>query len=117
MTSDLEILKKIWKNNGNTSIKLVSHQTEFGMDYIRYLCNYLFKKGQIRPIKGRRDCYEITFQGKRRLERWGIVKSRVSSLAVKRRVSNVGIEAEEKRLNLGRKIEKAVRAFSKFSSC
>jgi len=74
MNSELEILKKIWENNGGTHIHLLSNQTGFGIDYTRYICNCLFKKGEIKPIKGKRDWYRITTQGKKELKLYGVIK-------------------------------------------
>ncbi|MBU2635129.1 hypothetical protein KJ841_01480 [Patescibacteria group bacterium] len=95
MNSELEILKKIWENNGKTHfknihtntlakqgsrrrrgsyIKLISNQSGLGIDYARYICNCLFKKGEIQPIKGKRDWYRITTQGKKELKLYGVIK-------------------------------------------
>lgn len=68
MTSELQVLKKIWEKEGKSCLKLLSSQAEFDIDYIRYLCNCLSKKGQIKPIKGKRDWYRITAKGKKELE-------------------------------------------------
>lgn len=134
MNSELEVLKKIWENNEETYIGLISNQLGLSSDYIRFLCNCLKKKEQLKPIKGKRDWYEITAKGKKELSRRGIIKPEIS-----RKVSKLGkvlsylpakrlkvklpqkdflkagtqgkdklIEAEEKKLNLGEKIEKAV---------
>jgi len=59
MNSELQVLKKIWENEGKSSIKLISNQTGFGLDYVRYLCNSLTKKGQIKST-GKRGWYKIT---------------------------------------------------------
>lgn len=141
MNSELEILKKIWEDDGKTYIKLISKQTMFGIDYTRYICNCLLKKGEIRPIKGKRDWYRITSQGKKELKLHGIIKpevpgkiskvekvtyylskkletkpkkleiktagSSLQKVGPKKLKSNLAV-AEEKKLNLGRSIAKAV---------
>lgn len=48
MNSELKVLKKIWENKEESNIKLISSQTKFGIDYIRYICDCLFKKGWIK---------------------------------------------------------------------
>lgn len=142
MNSEFAVLKEIWKSGARTYVKLISHQTGLGLDYIRYLCNYLVKKGQIKLIKGKRDYYEITAKGKKKLTLSGVIKEKTP-----RKISKSGkmfphsrkltfslrglpskkikvnlpqsrsetliaknslITAEEKKLNLGKKIEKAV---------
>lgn len=141
MNSELEVLKKIWQSGGKTYIKLISNQTGLSLDYARYLCNCLFKKDQLKPIKGKRDCYGITPKGKRELRLRGIAEEKVprkvrnlekliyylpaKKLKVSLPKSNfqkVGtkclednlIEAKEKKLNLGKKIEKAVSFLRNF---
>ena len=164
MNSELEILKKIWENNGETYIKLISNQSGFGIDYTRYICNCLFKKGEIKPIKGKRDWYRITSKGKKELKLYGIIKpgiprkisevekvvyylprklkTRPKKLEINpvrdskekkkvqgKQISNgvktaVGpkelksnlVVAEEKKLNWGKKIEKAVAFLIKRSN-
>ena len=74
MNSELEILKKIWENKEESNVKLLSRQTGLGMDYIRYLSNYLFKKGQIRPVKNKHNWYKITSRGKAELKLRGLIK-------------------------------------------
>ena len=149
MNSELEILKKIWENDGKTHIKLISNQSGFGIDYTRYICNCLFKKGEIKPIKGKRDWYRIVSQGKKELKLYGIIKpviprkisevekvvyylprklkTRPKKLEIKIAESNLQelgqkelksnlVVAKEKKLNLGKKIEKAVAFLIKRSN-
>lgn len=104
MNSELKILKTIWKNNKEASIRLLSRQTGLGIDYTRYICSCLCKKNQIEPIKGRRDWYQLTSQGKKTLKLRGILEPEIA----KRASEGELIRAEEKRLNLGKAIEKAV---------
>ena len=73
MNSELQILKKIWESDGS-QIKSISKQTGFGMDYVRYICSCLLKKGKIKAIKGKRDWYQIAPQGKKELEHRGLIK-------------------------------------------
>ncbi|MFH1971445.1 MAG: hypothetical protein ABIJ05_03630 [Patescibacteria group bacterium] len=77
MNSELKVLKKIWENDEESHIKSIAEQAEFGIDYTRYLCNCLLKKGQIKPIKKRRDWYKITPKGKKELESRDLIKSKV----------------------------------------
>ena len=87
MNSELEILKKIWENNGKTYLRLISQQTGFGADYVRYICNCLLKKNQIKPIKGKRDWYKISVQGKKELKLLGIIKPKAPPSRVRAGVS------------------------------
>lgn len=134
MNSEIEILKRIWENNRDTYLRLISNQTGFGIDYVRYLCDCLLKKGQIEPAKEKRDWYRITVKGKKELELLGIIKPKVSrkvsaiekvvyyfpkklkmnsgksnlrEVSFKKPKGNL-IPAEEKKLNLGGIIAKAV---------
>ena len=150
MNSELEILKKIWEAEGETYIRLISNQTGFGIDYTRYICNCLFKKGQITPVKENRDWYRITSKGKRELKTAGIIKPKVPTSCVSKverviyyfprklklrrskkasfllppspllgrsksdsrearlKKTRGSLEAEEKKFNLGKTIEKAI---------
>lgn len=117
MNSELKILKKIWENHRKACIGLISKQIGFGTDYTRYICNCLFKKGKIKPIEGKRDCYELTSRGERGLKLRGIIKSKISKKVGKLNSSQevrtkeskeISVLADEKKLNLGRAIEKAV---------
>lgn len=134
MNSELEILKKIWEAEGETYIRLISNQTGFGIDYTRYICNCLFKKGQITQVKGNRDWYRITSKGRRELKTAGIIKPKAPSSCVSKvekviyyfprklklrrsksdsqearlKKTRGNLEAEEKKFNLGKTIEKAI---------
>lgn len=145
MNSELEILKKFWENDGETYIRLISNQAGFGIDYTRYICNSLLRKGQIEVIKKKRDWYRITSQGKKELKLRGIIKPEVirktsklekvtyylsqkletkpkkieiktvlsnfQKVGPREQKSNLGgnlVLAREEKLNLGKKIEKAV---------
>ncbi|MFH1048303.1 MAG: hypothetical protein V1732_01415 [Patescibacteria group bacterium] len=83
MDSELEILKKIWENNGKANIRLISSQVGFGIDYTRYISNYLCREGQIKPMADRKNWYRITSKGKKRLRSRGIVKLKVKSEKLK----------------------------------
>lgn len=131
MNSEIEILKRIWESKGNTYLRLISDQTGFGIDYVRYLCDCLLKKGQIEPVKEKRDWYRITVRGKKELELLGIIKPKVSrkvsavekvvyyfpkrlktkprevKIKVKKPKEKL-IKVEEEKLNLGGIIAKAV---------
>lgn len=134
MNSELETLKTIWENNGKTNVRSIFNQTGLGIDYTRYICKCLFKKGQIQPIKGKRDWYRIISKGKKELKLRQLIKPKVSRRAktlekvtyyfpkkIKLSPSKINsqkvsikkpkgslIKPEEKKLNLGRRIEKAV---------
>lgn len=141
MNSELEILKKIWENGGESSVRLISKQAGFGIDYIRYICNCLFQKGRVKEVRGERDCYVITSRGEKDLEVRGIIKPKVSKressvekviyyfpkklklkisksnsqeVSIKQPRGNL-IKPEEKKLNLGQSIEKAISALKRSS--
>lgn len=112
MNSEVKILKKIWENDESATIRRVSSQTGLGLNYTRYICDYLFKKGEIEPVKNYRDCYKITLHGKKNLKLAGIIKpklgERISDIEkVVYYLPRLG-RAEEKKFNLGKSIEKAV---------
>lgn len=138
MNSEFEILKKILENDEKTYIRKISNQTGFGIDYVRYICNCLVKKGKIKPLKGNRDWYQITSEGRQKLKLCGTTikpkvlkkltkaekviyyfpqKFKIKSLknspviSIKREKAKL-IEGEEKKLNLGRIIEKTASFLS-----
>ncbi|MDP2934648.1 MAG: hypothetical protein Q8N59_02715 [bacterium] len=123
MGSELEILKKIWGNEKKASAKLISGQTGLGLDYIRYLCNCLIKKKQIKPVRKKPDWYRITAKGKKELKLLGIFKPKIlkedkglrkiilpwsKGLLKVRLPKGKEIPVEEKRLRLGKMIEKTI---------
>lgn len=116
MNSELQILKKIWENEGESHIKLIYSQTGFGLDYIRYVCNCLIKKKKLKTVKGSRDLYKITSIGKKELMLFGIIKPRVLLFARKAKIKETKIkkpksdiiQPEEKKLNLGRNFTKTI---------
>ena len=156
MNSELEVLKKIWEDNGEnyfersekqgscrrrgsffrasarnqgsrqrrgSYIKLISNQTGFGPDYVRYICNALSKRGEIKPVKKKPGWYRITAKGKKELKLRGIIGAEVSRkiTGVKKIVLPLSLKLpkftlsksklvrrEEKKLRLGEKIEKAI---------
>ena len=77
MGSELQVLKKIWENERETSVKLISDQTGLGLDYVRYLCNCLIKRGQIKPVRKKPGWYRITAKGKKKLKLLGIFKPKI----------------------------------------
>lgn len=103
MNTELKILKKISENNQKASINLISREVRLGIDYVRYICQWLMKKGKIEQIKGSRDWYTLTSQGKKELKLRGIME-----LPSPEQKESQDIEAEEKKLNLGKAIERAV---------
>ncbi len=116
MNSEIQILKKIWENEGESHIKLIYSQTGFGLDYIRYVCNCLIKKGKITAVKNNRDLYRITSIGKKELMLFGIIKPQVLQWARKTKIKEIKtkkpksdiIQPEEKKINLGRNFTKTI---------
>jgi len=121
MNSELEVLKKIWENNGESSIKLISNQTGFGLDYIRYICNFLSEKGKIKSVEKKPRWYKITIKGKRELKLQEIHRPKVlrkekgikmvvfpwpKFLSKVKSSKDKFITIEEKKLKIGKKIEK-----------
>ncbi|MFH1565258.1 MAG: hypothetical protein ABIC82_05465 [bacterium] len=116
MNSEIQILKKIWENEGESHIKSIYSQTGFGLDYIRYVCNCLIKKGKIMAVKNNRDLYRITSIGKKELMMFGIIKPQVlpwvrntknKEIKIKKPKSDM-IQPEEKKINLGRNFTKTI---------
>lgn len=134
MNSEIEVLKTILENGGKSSIGLISDQLGFGIDYTYYLHSCLLKKGQIKPVKGKRNWYEISSKGERDLRLRGITEPKLPRKArgiegvvyyspkkIEATLSKIGfqkttvkkpkgnlIKTKEKILNLGQTIEKAV---------
>lgn len=133
MDSELEILKRIWENNGKSNIRLISSQIGFGIDYTRYISNCLCGKGQVKPAADGKDWYRVTSYGEKRLRSRGIIKPKLSKKAretekaiyylpkklkaklsgralkkmSKKMLKSNLLKAEDKKLNLGRSITKA----------
>lgn len=133
MDSELEILKRIWENNGKASIRLISSQIGFGIDYTRYVSNCLCREGQIKSAADRKNWYKITSKGEKRLRSRGIIKPKLSkktrevekviyylpkkikAKSLKSALKKTGkkvlrgnlLKAKDKKLNLGRSITKA----------
>lgn len=115
MNSETKVLKTIWESGQKGSIKLISKQVGFGIDYTRYLFDSLLKKGEIKPVQGRRDWYGITLKGKRGLRVRQLIKPEESlgQRSGRNEVNTRGlkgnlVEPEEKIFNLGKSIAKAV---------
>lgn len=119
MNSEIQILKKIWENEGESHIKLIYSQTGFGLDYIRYVCNCLIKKKKLKTVKGSRDLYKITSIGEKELMLFGIIKPQILPKARKIKIKKIKIkkskslsshiiQPEEKKLNLGRGFTKTI---------
>lgn len=137
METELEILKKIQENKGKpTPVRLISIQTGFGPDYLRYICKNLLRKNLVN-CQGR-DCYLINRRGEKELKRRGLIKAKRSSpstgLSLTRlaqwrsREIKVGaipiisdiikktpdsFKPREEKLNFGKKVEKAVSFLKK----
>ncbi|MFH1894568.1 MAG: hypothetical protein ABH813_01535 [Patescibacteria group bacterium] len=111
MDSELEILKRIWENNGKASTRLISSQIGFGIDYTRYISNCLCRKGQVKPMADRKDLYGITSCGKKRLRSRGIIKLKISAQGGSASGGKSEKHALEKHRGLkvkGRETEKAI---------
>lgn len=133
METELEILKKIAKNKKPAHIRLISIQTGFGIDYVRYICKNLLEKELVK--KEGRDKYSINRKGQKELEKRGLIRQRgvfqssqicspafaklalwkpkeIRTTAV---VSNKikeksNFEVKEEKLTIGKKVEKAIKA-------
>ena len=123
MGSELEVLKKIWGNERKASVKLISDQTGLGLDYVRYLCNSLVKRGQVKPVEKKPGWYRITAKGEKELKLLGIFKPEIlkedrrarkvilpwpKKLLKVRRPKGKEIPVEEKKLRLGKMVEKII---------
>lgn len=123
MDSELEILKKIWGNEKKASVKLISGQTGLGLDYVRYLCNCLIKRKRIKPVRKKPGWYRITAKGKKELKLLGIFKPKIlkEDKGIKKVIlpwpkgslkarlpKGKEISVEEKKLRLGKMIEKTI---------
>lgn len=121
MDSESKVLKAIWENKkqGQTHVNSISKQVGFSPDYVRYICNFLVKKGQINRPKRKSDWYKLTAKGKKALKLYGIAKTpkkasdieKIIQYLPKKIVTKSGrsglIAADERKLNLGRSIAKA----------
>ena len=74
METELKILKKIFKENGKSHIKLISDYLGFGRDYLRFICQRLVEKDLLRSVQ--RDWFEISKKGKRELKLRGLIEIR-----------------------------------------
>lgn len=123
MNSELDILKKILNNSGKASIGLISSQSGLGLDYTNFICKSLLQKEKIQVVKNKPGRYRITARGKKELRLLGIIKPRVlrkinrikkiprdtpGNVIAATPLKSSPIEAEEKKLNLGRSIFRAV---------
>ena len=123
MGSELQVLKKIWENEKETSVQLISDQTGFGLDYVRYLCNCLIKRGQVKPVRKKQGFYRITAKGKKKLKLLGIFQPKIlkedkgikkvilpwpKELLKVRLPKGKEIPVEEKKLRLGKMVEKTI---------
>lgn len=132
METELEVLKKIQENKGKPfSIRLISSQTGFGLDYLRYICQNLLRKNFVN-CQGR-DLYLINRRGEKELERKGLIKPKPSKITKSLRVPRLAFlkpkeikvktlpavsnkieinssssKPKEEKLSLGKKVEKAV---------
>lgn len=141
MSSELDVLKKIRNGGEKTSARRISSQTGFGLDYVRYICGGLTKQGLIKPTIRQIDCYSLTSRGEKELIGRGVIKSKIVGKAdevkkiiyylpkkliaapakhktkssAKLSLKGLEVRAEEKKLNLGRGIMKAVSFLKKLA--
>lgn len=131
MNSELEILKIIWDNGGETSSKLISQRTGFGIGYVDYLCKCLLQKGYLRVKGGRPNWYQIMPKGKKELVKRKIIKlkklrkikdlekivyyfpKKLKMRLSKRELQEIKpkkklIQADEEKLSFGKQIQKVV---------
>lgn len=124
MNSELKVLKTIWENKGQRQIhvKSISKQVGFSPDYVRYICNFLEKKGQISRPKRKPDWCKLTAKGRKALKLYGVAETKTpektrdrekiiwylpKKIAAKNSKSR-SVVADERKLNLGQSIVKAV---------
>ncbi|MFH1460988.1 MAG: hypothetical protein ABIF84_01015 [Patescibacteria group bacterium] len=141
MSSELDVLKKIRDGGEETSTRRISSQTGFGLDYVRYICSGLTKQGLIKPTARKIDCYSLALRGEKELIRRGVIKPKIVGKAdevkkiiyylpkkliaapaerktktrAKLSLKGMAVRAEEKKLNLGRGIMKAVSFLKKLT--
>lgn len=108
METELKILRKIWENNGEVSIRLLSRQTGLGIDYTRYICTQLVTKEEIEPVKGKRDWYWLLPKGESKLRLAGIMEPKDSKKMGWGESPKGRFEPDEKKLSLGRSLERAI---------
>jgi len=141
MSSELDVLKKIRDGGEETSARRLASQTGFGLDYVRYICSGLAKQGLIKPTARQIDCYSLTLRGEKELIRRGVIKPKIvgkadevkkiiyylpkkliaasverkTKIRAKLSLKGMAVRAEEKKLNLGRSIMKAVSFLKKLA--
>ena len=129
METELKILKKIFEEKGKTHIKSISDYLGFGRDYLRFICQRLVEKDLLKSVQ--RDWFELSKKGERELKLRGLIELKKKRLRPTRRplthlpalkledfskktksspriklTANFG-SLKEKKLKLGRGIEKA----------
>ena len=136
METELKILKKIFEENGRAHIKSISDYLGFGRDYLRFLCQRLVEKDLLRSIQ--RDWFEISKKGKRQLKLRGLIELRKKRLKKPKKLVSPPLRLrefpkktklsprikltanfsslKEKKLKLGRGIEKAAFSLEKLRS-
>lgn len=138
MNTELEILRKIWKNKEKVQVRLIAKQTGWGIDYVWYICKSLLQKDLVRyKVRGQ---YLITHKGQKELEKRGLIKLKLSSRKMSSKIlkrkrseqkwtlptlrplketkvktpsSKIKLnpsysQQKTEKLNLGRKVEKAI---------
>ena len=138
METELKILKKIFEENGRAHIKSISDYLGFGRDYLRFLCQRLVEKDLL--ISSQRDWYQLSKKGKLALELRGLIElrkkrlrpthrplthsptlklkdfSKKTKLSPRIKLTANFSSLKEKKLKLGRGIEKAAVSLEKLKS-
>jgi len=135
MNTELKVLKKIFEEKGRAHIKSISDYVGFGRDYLRFICRRLIEKDLL--ISSQRDWYQLSQKGKRQLKLRGLIELRKKRLKRLKKLvspplkfrefpktksspkikltSNFG-SLKEKKLKLGKEIEKATSFLEKLMS-
>lgn len=73
MTTERELLKQIWENDGRIPLQLITKRLGIGTGYIGYLCKELLTKDLIK--KSERDRYKVTAKGRKSLAKPELITS------------------------------------------
>lgn len=83
MNSEISILRAIYKKGGETSVKTLSCEIGFGLDYTRYIIDCLAKKKLVAASSKGREWFRLSSQGKKQLMRMGVIKYGVGKLPIR----------------------------------
>lgn len=105
MTTERELLKQIWENNGKISLQLIAKRLGIRTDYIGYLCKELVRKDLIKKFE--RDRYKVTAKGRKSLAKLELITS-VKKLPTRQRIAYKK-RAHKKRKGGKKKVDKKFR--------